>query len=121
VAYEYHENEAFWQLGLEYTPVGSATGDVAEAEEIFTPQIHLIYRSQLFWGGAGLMKSFISKPLEDEGWTGFYWQAQLGIHLPISQALDVRASAYYLFDDWGDLGDFDMDEVEMGFSLAYTF
>lgn len=119
VAYEYHEGSAYWQLGLGYTPHSTTTSTVEKVESVMTPQIHLLLKERIFYGGLGLMRSYVRQ--EESRWTAFIWQLQFGAHVPLSDAFDLQLAAYYLFEDWGDLGDLDTDRVELGLCLSYAY
>jgi len=92
---------------------------VGRVDSVLTPQLHILFKDNMFWGGIGLLKSRIMG--NPSLWTGFYWQASLGVRFPMSQPLDLRAGAHYLFDNWKHLGDFKTDEIELGLTLSYTY
>jgi hypothetical protein len=119
VAYEYHEGNAYWQIGLGYTPHSTTTSTVEKVESVMTPQIHLLLKDRIFYGGLGLMRSYVRR--EESHWTDFVWQLQFGAHFPLSEAFDLQLAAYYLFEEWGDIGDFNTDNVELGMSLSYRY
>jgi hypothetical protein len=116
LAYEYHEGPSFWQIGLAYTPHASGTSTV---DSVITPQVHLLYRDKSLWGGVGIMRSYVRT--DDPFWTDFYWQCQMGLHLPLSSAFDLHMGGYYIFKDWGDFTDFGLDDLELGLSVSYVF
>ena len=116
LAYEHDDGKTLWQMGVSYTAQGSSTSLVTS---VVTPQLHLILKDKTFWGGIGVMKSYVEA--DNNHWTDFYWQMQVGIHLPLTHNLELKMGVYYLFDEWGHIGDFSSDEVELGMSVAYSF
>ncbi len=128
LAYEFHEQTSFLQLGVGYAPSVSGTGQ-SEAEQerdgkigvdyVVTPQISMIWKDQAWRGGVGLLKSLVAA--EDESkWTGIYWQFMLGLNLPIS-ATGLDVMAYYVFDKWTTLPDFRGDGIDFGVSISFSF
>jgi len=124
LSYEYHEGNAYWQLGLGYAPHSSATSQVAgieyEIEYVVTPQLHLIYQDGLFLMGVGALKHYVNDT-EGKHWTSLYWELLLGLQLPISNALSIQGLACYQFKSWSDLGDLDTSEIEFGVNLSCKF
>ena len=118
LAYEFHEYSSFWQIGVTYTPeVENGTNEISS---VVTPQLHLLYNyRETLWGGMGLLKTFINS--DDSYWTDIYWQAQLGLQIPIARTFKIRVGAYLIYEDFGEFFDFDMDEVELAASINYSF
>ncbi len=116
LAYEHDDGQTLWQMGMGYTAQGTSTSLVTSA---VTPQLHMILKDRTFWGGLGIMKSYVKG--DESYWTDFFWQLQVGIHLPLTRNMDLQMGAYYLFDEWGDIGDFSSDEVELGGAVSYSF
>lgn len=127
LAYEYHEAKAYWQLGVSFTPETSVTSVVinaqsvvANVESVITPQIRLIFEESLLMIGIGVLKHYVQGK-EANHWSDVYWEFQAGLHTPISSALELRGLAYYSFRDWGDIGDFNTNQIEFGLEVAYRF
>lgn len=118
-AYEYKEGDVFWQLGLDYSGDPGSTSLVEEVTCVMTPQVSIYWIKDYFWGGVGIAKSYVKAP--ESFWTGFYWQLGAGLAYPMSNRFEVQAGAYYVFDDWGDLGHFATTELEYGLGLTYFF
>jgi hypothetical protein len=117
VTAEYHESEAFWQLGVTYTDK-PGTNDV---EFIVTPQVNLIFKDRYWLGGMGVLTSYLDRgEKEDSEWLDPYWQFLMGIQLPLAK-LQIRGMAYYVFEDWSEITEFSFDELEFDVSLVFYF
>jgi hypothetical protein len=125
LGYEYHEANAFWQLLVGYAP------DISEGDDgrgtgvnaVITPQINLLFKDRNWLGGVGALASYIE--MEDENgtesdWTDVYWQLMLGFELPLP-VLDIEVMAYYPFEKWKTLSDFDAGDIEFGVLLKFKF
>ena len=137
IAYEYHDAAGYWQLMVGFTPdVGERTaveGDSttvegegtteeeagAVVESIITPQINLMIEDRIWLAGVGILSDYIETS-EDTEWSDIYWQVILGILVPIGN-LELEILAYYPFEDWGTIGDFDADDIEFGASIKFLF
>ncbi len=123
LGYEYHEGNAFWQLLVGFAP------DISEGEEgrgagidsVITPQINLIFEDRNWLGGVGALASYIKAEDSDaDDWTDVYWQLMLGFQIPMP-ALHVEFMAYYPFEKWSTLSDFDAGDIEYGLLLKFKF
>jgi len=126
VAYEYHDKVAFWQLAVLYTEdvdavtnAPGATTSTSEVDYILTPQLNLIYNEDYWRAGAGILGSYVVTD-DDEDWIDPYWQFMLGIGFPV-MAFKADFYAYYVYEDWGSLADFDFGDIEFGGWLGYEF
>lgn len=117
VAYEYHEMTGYWQVALDYAPDVSGTNST---DYVVTPQISLIFKDRAWRGGLGLLKSYIRDNDGEADWTDFYWQMILGLDIPLL-GMEFNVLAYYVFEEWGEVGDFDVDELEFGAWLKFSF
>jgi len=117
LAYEYDETDALWQLAVSYCPDVTGSNQV---DYVITPQISLILRDGIWRAGTGVLMSYIHD--EDIGgdWTDLYWQLLAGIQLPFF-GLRIGAEAVYVYESWGDLGDFDSDDLEYNGWLGFEF
>lgn len=122
LAYEYHESEAYWQLGLGYAwdPSGSRE-DFADPDYVITPQINLILKDGLWEGGVGALRSYTKFDDGSSDWTSLYWQFILGVRLPAIAGFDLSVASFYTFDRWGNLSDFSSRDLEFGAKLSYRF
>ena len=116
LAYEYHSTDAYWQFGVGYTPDPGGSNAV---DYVITPQINLMAKDNFWRGGAGLAASYIETDT-DSDWTDLYFQLLLGVAIPFG-AMEIDIQAIYVFEDWGELGDFDFDDLDYGAWLKYTF
>jgi hypothetical protein len=117
VNYEYQEDAAFWQLGVLYTP---EVGGTNSADYVVTPQINLMLKDDIWRGGIGALMSYIKDDNGEDDWTDLYWQLHLGVAIPIGP-LSLTALAHYVFEDYGEIKDFDFDDLEYGAWLSYQF
>jgi len=118
LAYEAHNAAAFWQFVADYAPDLTGTNDVDYA---ITPQINLLFKDGAWRGGAGALASYLAgKGDRESDWTSVYWQFLLGFEVPVG-GLNVGAQALYRFETWGDLGDFDVGDIEYGGWISYHF
>jgi len=116
LAYEYHDEAAYWQLAVHYTPDAGTNG----TDYVVTPQINLIFKDRIWRLGVGALDSYVAA--EDGGgdWGDVYWQLLTGLNLPLFR-FQLNANAFYVFESWSDLDDFDTDDLEYGFWLTYPF
>ncbi len=112
---EFHDQNGYWQLLLGYTSeVGSNVVDY-----VVTPQINLILQDRGWQAGVGALSSYIATEASTD-WTDIYWQFILGytVRLPVL-AFDILA--YYPFESWSVLRDFDGSDIEFGILLRYFY
>lgn len=117
VAYEYHDEDAFWQLACDVTPEFQERDDF---EYGVTPQLNLLLTDQIFQGGLGILSTYTHGDAGGD-WMDLYWQFILGVTIPLPGPFTLEANAYYVFDEWGNLGDFDFGDVEYGAYFGYRF
>jgi hypothetical protein len=116
VAYEYHEDTGCWQLVLDFSPeVGGSAG----IDYVLTPEMNLIFSDSSFKLGMGILASYVSSDTLDD-WTDMYWQFLAGFDLELG-GLDFDLMTYYVFEDWGELGDFDTKDLEYGAWINFPF
>ncbi len=122
IGYEYHDKHGYWQLLVGYTPeVGIEELGIDEiaVDYVITPQLNLIIQDGIFLAGTGILGSYIETE-EDSDWTDVYWQLMLGFEIPLG-ALRLELLAYYPFESWGEIDEFDFDDVEYGGSFKILF
>lgn len=117
LSYEVHESEAYWQVAVTYAPDVTGTNS---ADTAITPQLSLILKDSYWRGGVGVLSSYITSDDEDD-WTDIYWQFILGVHLGASSRSGIDVLAYYPFESWSDLGDFDARDIEFGLWFSFSF
>ena len=122
LAYEYHESAGYWQIAVDYAPdaSGMITTNLSDSTDyVVTPQINLILKDRGWLGGVGALWSYIEDKNEGGAWTDQYWQLLAGFHLPLFRVhLDVNA--YYVFEDWQDLDEFDAGDIDFAAWLRFT-
>lgn len=117
IAYEYHEGQAYWQIALDYAPDITGTNFV---DSVLTPQLNLIFEDRAWRGGLGILTSYIVSD-DDDDWTDIYWQFLFGIHLGMSKNIQLDVFAYYPFEGWAEIGEFDGKDIEFGGWLHFPF
>ena len=116
LALEAHDEDGYARLGVEYAPDVSG---IDGTDFVITPHIDIIYQDRIFIGGVGLLDSYVNNSTGDD-WTGIYWQLNLGLSFNF-EVITVAAQAYYTFDKWGDISDFETKDLEYGATIAYNF
>jgi len=123
LGYEYHESSAFWQLLVGFAP-DISDGDDGRGtgiDSVITPQINLLFEDRNWLGGVGVLASYIeSEDSDANDWTDVYWQLMLGFRIPLP-ALNIDVMAYYPFERWNTLRDFDTSDIEYGLLLNFKF
>lgn len=115
VVYEYQEGGTFWQFAVSYAD-SMGSNDV---DYVITPEINLMVSDGAWRGGAGVLASHISAESGSD-WSDIYYQFILGLDIPLG-ALALSVQAYYVFDDFDGLSEFDFDEIEVSGTLMYRF
>jgi len=116
LAYEWEEGGAFWQAALDYAPDVDTTNAV---DYVLTPQVNLLFKDKGWRGGVGILKSMVADDETGNDWTDIYFQWILGMHIPVF-GMKFNVTAYYLFEDFGDLGDFDSGNIEYALWFKYA-
>lgn len=120
VAYEYHEDAAYWQIALSFCPHPRGASATNSVDYVYTPQLNLVFRDGIWRGGLGILTSYL-KPDEGESeWTSLYYQFLLGLQFPVA-GLELDIQAFYTFEKWSLLDAFEVDDIEFGIWLTYTF
>lgn len=118
LAYEYRERQALWQVAMNYAPhIGGATNDI---DYVMTPQLNLIFTDNNWRGGTGILKSYIKDEVLGGDWTDVYWQFLFGFQTPVSR-MKFDFQAFYVFNHWDELSEFDFGDVEFGGWLSLDF
>lgn len=117
LVYEFHEENAYWQVACGYAsrPSGTPQSDYA-----VTPQVNLIIKDRIWRGGLGVAWTYVAGQPDGSGWTDFYWQFLAGISMPVVR-LPLSVLAYYPFDRWSNLDEFDFRDVEYGVWVHFRF
>jgi len=116
LTYQYSEDIAYWELGATIVP----DPRVETLDYIVTPFANLMFSDGMWRGGLGVLSSYTEDKIAGDDWTDIYWQMVFGISIPIkSVTLDVQA--YYVYEGWEDLVDFEFKDLEGGAWLTYRF
>ena len=119
VMYEAVEKDtSVLQLGCSMTPEFKDNNDIDYA---VTPELNLLMVDRIFQGGVGILSSYLSKNVGDSEWMDLYWQFLLGARMNLSKTVSLQLSASYVFESWGDLGDFDVSDVEGVAYIGFSF
>jgi len=116
IAYEYHDKKAYWQLGVGYAPQPGTNG----VDYVVTPQLNLIVKDRVWRAGIGVLDRYVEMEDGENDWTDVYFQFLTGIHLPVF-GMDFDVLAFYPFAEWGDISDFDFDDIDYGAWLTFSF
>ncbi|MFC1496852.1 hypothetical protein ACFLS1_00075 [Verrucomicrobiota bacterium] len=117
LAYEYHNESAYWQFGANYANDVTGTNTV---DSVITPHADLIFKDRMWQGGIGVLQSYIDDENEGSDWTDLYWQLITGLQMPLF-GLQMDFQVYYVFEDWGDIDKFDLDDLEYGIWVKRSF
>jgi hypothetical protein len=133
IAYEYNDAAGYWQLAVDYA-ANTAGGQTNSADYVVTPQLNLVIRDSFWRIGVGILGSYIEYEDDvveaseedddpdndlDNGWTDIYYQILAGVSLPLGgMTLDILAA--YPFEDWGEVEDFDADDLEIALWLKFN-
>lgn len=113
IAYSGESEDSVWQLAVDYAwdLNGSTTTDY-----IITPQINLLWKDRAWFGGVGIMSSYIEDMITGDDWTDIYYQLIFGVKVPF-YGTSMDLGAHYEFESWNDLGKFDFGDLTYGIWL----
>jgi hypothetical protein len=118
LAYEYHADTTYFQLGVGYCPDISGTNEV---DYIITPQLNFFVTDRGWEAGVGIADSYITDDNEaTDDWSDLYYQMMLGYQFPIMK-IPISFDAVYPFESWGDLSDFDFKDIEYMVMVHFKF
>jgi len=125
VGCEYHDLSGYWQFIVGYAPdVGTnttpnAAGVSNKVDYVLTPQLNMLVVDGIWIGGMGVMASQVKTELTDD-WTDIYWQFMFGIEIA-TPIIRLEILAYYPFENWGELSEFDFGDIDYGGALKIVF
>ena len=119
VGVEFRDSEAYWQVLVD--GVETLVGARSDRDRAVTPQINLIFRDRMFVGGFGALVSYLVSEEDDNRWSRLYYQALLGLELPVGRRLNVSAFAAYPYQRWRNLYRFRSAEIEYSFGASFRF
>ena len=115
IVYEYHEGDAYWQFAVSYADSMGSN----EVDYVITPEINLLLSDNMWRGGMGVLAGYVESGATSD-WSDVFYQFVLGFQIPVGP-LSMDILAYYVFDDFGEIGEFEFDELEVGAWLTYKF
>ena len=116
LAYEWEEQQAFWQIAVDYAPEIDTTNSV---NSIITPQLNLLFKDKGWLGGIGVLSSLIEEDSGEDDWSDAYYQLIIGFSLPVF-GLKFNISAYYQFDSFSDIESFEEDNIDYAVWFKYA-
>lgn len=119
-ALEYHEDAAYWQVAVLYAEKPGPSTATNNLDYVLTPQVSLIFKDGPWRGGLGVLASLLEDEVEGSDWTDIYWQFVLGLTFPV-MGLHLDARAFYVFESWSDVNEFEFEDIEYGVGISYFF
>jgi len=117
LGYEIHDENGMIQAICGFTPWFS---NHDEYDFGITPEVNLLFVDGYFQGGLGVLSTY-TQGAGRHDWMDLYWQWVLGLNVPIGKSFSIQANAYYVFESWRTLHDFDVGDIEFGAYLGYKF
>jgi hypothetical protein len=117
LAYEYRTGAAFWQMGAMWAPEASLDPDI---DDVITPFLNLLFYDKYVEAGFGILDPYVLKDEGDDDWGDFTYQFILGLYIPIG-SMNLKVDAYLPVYDWDIFSDFDIQDIEFGAWLNFTF
>jgi hypothetical protein len=117
LCYQWHEGGAYWQVALNYAPEVTGTN---EADYVITPQLNLVFSDNAWRAGVGALTSYVEYENGDDDWFDVYWQFLLGLQIPFF-GMKVDAQAYYVFEEWNEIEEFEFEDLDYGVWLTFNF
>lgn len=120
LAYEFHEGIGFWQTGVEFS---NRPSKIQWVDYVLTPQLNLIFKDRIYRAGLGIRWNYLKSrdPNFETNWSDLYWQFSIGLAYPVWRRLELGAYSYYVFEEWSELGEFNVGDIEYGISISYRF
>jgi hypothetical protein len=123
IAYEARDSAGYWQVAVNYSPSPSGTNGVFNY--VLTPEINLAIQDPDTWkflrAGIGILDSYMpSDDATQDDWSGLYYHFLLGAHADLGK-IAVEFDAYYTFDNFKNLKEFKVKDLEYGLWVGYTF
>ncbi len=120
LSYALYDGMGYLELGLDFAPEGrELVGD--QVEQVWTPRLNMALLDGYFVAGIGIANSYIQLEHGGSEWSGLLYQFHLGLDIPLGSSFSIDGGAYYSFEDWGELSDFDINDLEYGLRFGYRF
>ena len=110
-----HDANGYLEALVEYAP---EVGGLPATDYTITPRISIFFKDQAWRAGIGVLSSYITEDAGDSDWTDIYWHLSLGLSVPVS-ALEVTILTQYVYEDWGEISEFDFEDLEFSVGLGY--
>lgn len=114
----FYDGMGYLELGCEYAP----DPNYDAIDEVITPFARLVITDMCVAAGIGVRDNYVffaDKERKDD-WTDLLYEFHLGLDFSFSP-ITIGGGAYYSFDDWNDLKDFDVDDLEYGIHVGFCF
>jgi len=118
LSYALFDGLGYLEAGLDYAPEG-IEGSVVD--DVWIPRLNLAILDGIFVAGIGIANGYVRRSEGGGQWTGLLYQFHLGLEIPLGYNLELGGGAYYSFEDWLELGDFEVGDLEYGVRLGYRF
>lgn len=115
----FYDGAGYIELGANYAPDSSYDA----VDSVVTPFARLVITDQFFAAGIGIRDNYIffsDSTDQKDDWADLMYEFYLGLEIPLGSFV-IGGGAYYTFDDWGELSDFDTDFLEYGVHLGFRF
>ena len=113
-----YDGMGYVELGCEYAPDPSYDA----IDEVITPYARLVIEDMGVAAGIGVRDNYVffSDKERKDDWTDLLYEFHLGLGFTLGRII-IGGGAYYSFDDWDDLKDFDFDDLEYGIHVGFAF
>ncbi len=119
----FYDAAGYLELGVNYAPESS----LDDVDDVWTPFARIVIEDRFVAAGIGLRGNYISyadgfesEDGSDSDWSSLLYEFYLGVEIPLG-SVALGGGAYYTFDKWDELRDFDVDFLEYGVHLGYRF
>lgn len=115
-----HDGMGYLEAGCEYAPDPTASKGLFD--EVITPFARLAIKDQGLVVAIGVRDNYITyaDDARDSEWADLLYELHLGLDFEFGP-VSVGGGAYYSYDDWNDLKDFDVDDLEYGVHVGVVF
>ena len=115
-----YDGMGYIELGCEYCPDPTAEKDAID--DVITPFARLVVSDLGFTAGFGVRDNYVFYADKDrkDDWSDLLYEFHLGLEFTFAPIV-IGGGAYYSFDDWDDLKDFDVDDLEYGIHAGFCF
>ena len=115
----FYDAAGYLELGADYAP--DPSNDFVD--DVWTPFARIVIEDRYVAAGIGIRSNYISYANDaelDSDWSSLLYEFYLGVEVPLGSVV-VGGGAYYTFEKWDKLRDFDVDFLEYGIHIGYRF